>query len=591
MKELKLAWRYVRRHWWQYILGILALFIVDAVNTYVPRFTGEITNGLDQHTLDMGGVMGLVWKIVLIGVIIAVGRFAWRFFLFGSARSIEKELRSDLFAHLSTLSPHYYNEHKTGDLMARFINDLQAVRALVGMNVISTFDATVMLLLVLWQMMTYVSPKLTGVAVLPLILIIFGDYFYGKAMHKRFLAKQQAFSTLTDQVQETVSGIRVIKSFVQERKELYAFAKTTLFTKEKNLGVVRLQALVMPLLDLIVGIASLLTLIYGGYLAIYGEINIGQFISFNSYVTMLVWPMMAVGECITSVSQGLASLRRIQEIFDVKPEIVDGDMVNPSIQTLKGDISIEHLSFAYPDQPTVPVLEDVSVHVKAGETLAVLGRTGSGKSTLPSLLMRLYDVPDGMITIDGHNLRVIPLAALRRNIACVPQDNFLFSDTLQNNIAFGSDNKSLDAVQEAAKNACIHDNIMEFPKQYQTLVGERGVTISGGQKQRSSIARALMKDAPILLLDDALSAVDTDTERQILDNLRRLRKGRTTIIVAHRISTIQDADHILVLDEGKVEEYGTHEELLNNGKLYASLYRKQQLEKELHEEGGAAHAE
>lgn len=591
MKELKLAWRYVRRHWWQYILGILALFIVDAVNTYVPRFTGEITNGLDQHTLDMGGVMGLVWKIVLIGVIIAVGRFAWRFFLFGSARSIEKELRSDLFAHLSTLSPHYYNEHKTGDLMARFINDLQAVRALVGMNVISTFDATVMLLLVLWQMMTYVSPKLTGVAVLPLILIIFGDYFYGKVMHKRFLAKQQAFSTLTDQVQETVSGIRVIKSFVQERKELYAFAKTTLFTKEKNLGVVRLQALVMPLLDLIVGIASLLTLVYGGYLAIYGEINIGQFISFNSYVTMLVWPMMAVGECITSVSQGLASLRRIQEIFDAKPEIVDGDMVDPSIQTLKGDISIEHLSFAYPDQPTVPVLEDVSVHVKAGETLAVLGRTGSGKSTLPSLLMRLYDVPDGMITIDGHNLREISLAALRRNIACVPQDNFLFSDTLQNNIAFGSDNKSLDAVQEAAKNACIHDNIMEFPKQYQTLVGERGVTISGGQKQRSSIARALMKDAPILLLDDALSAVDTDTERKILDNLRRLRKDRTTIIVAHRISTIQDADHILVLDEGKVEEYGTHEELLNNGKLYTSLYRKQQLEKELHEEGGAAHAE
>ena len=309
MKELKLAWRYVRRHWWQYILGILALFIVDEVNTYVPRFTGEITNGLDQHTLDMGGVMGLVWKIVLIGVIIAVGRFAWRFFLFGSARSIEKELRSDLFAHLSSLSPHYYNEHKTGDLMARFINDLQAVRTLVGMNVISTFDATVMLLLVLWQMMTYVSPKLTGVAVLPLMLIIFGDYFYGKVMHKRFLAKQQAFSTLTDQVQETVSGIRVIKSFVQERKELYAFAKTTLFTKEKNLGVVRLQALVMPLLDLIVGIASLLTLAYGGYLAIYGEINIGQFISFNSYVTMLVWPMMAGGGGRQRASASRASAR------------------------------------------------------------------------------------------------------------------------------------------------------------------------------------------------------------------------------------------------------------------------------------------
>ena len=325
MKELKLAWRYVRRHWWQYILGILALFIVDEVNTYVPRFTGEITNGLDQHTLDMGGVMGLVWKIVLIGVIIAVGRFAWRFFLFGSARSIEKELRSDLFAHLSSLSPHYYNEHKTGDLMARFINDLQAVRTLVGMNVISTFDATVMLLLVLWQMMTYVSPKLTGVAVLPLILIIFGDYFYGKVMHKRFLAKQQAFSTLTDQVQETVSGIRVIKSFVQERKELYAFAKTTLFTKEKNLGVVRLQALVMPLLDLIVGIASLLTLAYGGYLAIYGEINIGQFISFNSYVTMLAkdYPINAFYGYVTD---GLFQNQAEVDAHAVQPGAEPGDI-------------------------------------------------------------------------------------------------------------------------------------------------------------------------------------------------------------------------------------------------------------------------
>ncbi len=591
MKELKLAWRYVRRHWWQYILGILALFVVDAVNVYVPQFAGEITNGLDQHTLGMDGVMGLVWKIVLIGVVIAIGRFCWRIFLFGAARSIEKEIRGDLFRHLSTLSARYYNEHKTGDLMAHFTNDLQAVRSLLGMTVISAFDATVMMVLVLWQMMSYVSPKLTMVAVIPLILIIFGDYFYGKLMHKRFIAKQEAFSTLTDQVQETVSGIRVIKAFVQERKELYAFAKTVAFTREKNLGVVRLQALVMPLLDLVVGLSSLLTLVYGGYLAIYGEINVGQFITFNSYVTMLVWPMMAVGECITSVSQGLASLRRLCGIFDAKPDIVDSDRTDSSLTSLHGDIAINHLTFAYPDQPETTVLDDVSVTVRAGETLAVLGRTGSGKSTLPSLLMRLYDVPDGMITIDGHPLREIPLKVLRTNIACVPQDSFLFSDTLQNNIAFGSENKSLEAVEQAAKDACIHDNIIEFPDAYQTIVGERGVTLSGGQKQRSSIARALMKDAPILLLDDALSAVDTDTERQILNNLRRLRNGRTTIIVAHRISTIQDADHILVLDDGKVEEYGTHEELINNGGLYQSLYRKQQLEEQLKEKGGADHAD
>ncbi len=591
MKELKLAWRYVRRHWWQYILGILALFVVDAVNVYVPQFTGEITNGLDQHTLGMDGVMGLVWKIVLIGVIIAIGRFCWRIFLFGAARSIEKEIRSDLFQHLSTLSARYYNEHKTGDLMAHFTNDLQAVRSLLGMTVISAFDATVMMVLVLWQMMTYVSPKLTLVAVIPLILIIFGDYFYGKLMHKRFIAKQEAFSTLTDQVQETVSGIRVIKAFVQERKELYAFARTVSFTRDKNLGVVRLQALVMPLLDLVVGVSSLLTLVYGGYLAIYGEINVGQFITFNSYVTMLVWPMMAVGECITSVSQGLASLRRLCGIFDAKPDIVDSDRTDSSLTSLHGDIAINHLTFAYPDQPETTVLDDVSVTVRAGETLAVLGRTGSGKSTLPSLLMRLYDVPDGMIAIDGHPLREIPLKVLRTNIACVPQDSFLFSDTLQNNIAFGSEDKSLEAVEQAAKDACIHDNIIEFPDAYQTIVGERGVTLSGGQKQRSSIARALMKDAPILLLDDALSAVDTDTERQILNNLRRLRNGRTTIIVAHRISTIQDADHILVLDDGKVEEYGTHDELINNGGLYQSLYRKQQLEEQLREKGGADRAD
>jgi len=295
-----------------------------------------------------------------------------------------------------------------------------------------------------------------------------------------------------------------------------------------------------------------------------------------------VWPMMAVGECITSVSQGLASLRRIQEIFDAKPEIVDGDMVDPSIQTLKGDISIEHLSFAYPDQPTVPVLEDVSVHVKAGETLAVLGRTGSGKSTLPSLLMRLYDVPDGMITIDGHNLREIPLAALRRNIACVPQDNFLFSDTLQNNIAFGSDNKSLEAVQEAAKNACIHDNIMEFPKQYQTLVGERGVTLSGGQKQRIAIARTLLKDNNILIFDDSLSAVDTETDAQIRAALRHEQKDVTTLIISHRVTTLSQADLILVLENGQITQQGTHAELCSQPGLYQRINSIQNaLEEEL----------
>lgn len=591
MNQFKFAARYVARHWWQYVLGIAALYMVDWVNVYVPEFTGRIIDGLTDGSLNMQGAMRFVWMIAGMGLAIAIGRFGWRFFIFGSARSIEREMRGDMYGHLSKLSMRYFNQHKTGDLMAHFTNDLMSVRQLLGMTVITAFDATVMLVLVLANMIRYVSPKLTVVAIIPLLVITVGDFFYGKIMHKRFKQKQEAFSTLTDQVQESISGIRVIKAFVQERKELYAFAKTTEFAKEKNLNVVRLHALMMPVMDLIIGTSTLLTLLYGGYLAIHGEITVGQFVAFNSYVGMLVWPMMAVGECITSISQGLASLGRIFGIFQEQPEIVDSEATDHGITALKGEIKLNHLTFAYPDMPEVTVLEDVSVTVKPGETLAILGRTGSGKSTVPSLLVRLYDVADGMITIDGHDLKSIPLGVLRENIACVPQDNFLFSDTLQNNIAFGSADKTLASVEHAAKLACIHENIAAFPEQYATVVGERGVTLSGGQKQRSSIARALMKDAPILILDDALSAVDTDTERKILDNLKTVRSAdRTTIIVAHRISTIQDADHILVLDDGKVAEYGTHEELLENAGLYKSLFDKQQLEKQLredhNEEGG-----
>ncbi|MDD6051994.1 MAG: ABC transporter ATP-binding protein [Clostridiales bacterium] len=592
MKQLKFAARYIVRHWWQYLLGIAALYMVDWVNVYVPEFTGRIIDGLTDGSLNMQGAMRIVWMIAGMGLIIAIGRFGWRFFIFGAARSIEREMRGDMYAHLSQLNMNYYNQHKTGDLMAHFTNDLNSVRTLLGMTVITAFDATVMLLLVLLNMIHYVSPKLTVVAVIPLLIITVGDFFYGKIMHKRFRARQEAFSTLTDQVQESISGIRVIKAFVQERKELLAFAKTTENAKDKNLHVVRLQALMMPLMDLVVGTSTLLTLLYGGYLAIHGEITVGQFVAFNSYVGMLVWPMMAVGECITSISQGLASLGRIFGIFREQPEITDGAQTDQRITQLRGEIQLNHLTFAYPDMPDVNVLQDVSVTVRPGETLAILGRTGSGKSTVPSLLVRLYDVADGMLSIDGHDLKTIPLGVLREHIAYVPQDSFLFSDTLQNNIAFGSTEKSLSAVEHAAKLACIHDNIAEFPEQYQTVVGERGVTLSGGQKQRSSIARALMKDAPILILDDALSAVDTDTERSILGNLRQVRGGeRATIIVAHRISTIQDADHILVLDDGKVAEYGTHAELLSKQGLYKSLFDKQQLEKQLnedHAEGGEA---
>lgn len=585
MKELKFLATYVKRYGIRYTIGLIALLTVDAVNVYIPQFTGEITDGLKTGTLNFNGILSLIGKILLFGIIIAIGRFGWRYFIHSPSRLIERDLRNDLFAHLETLSMHYFNEHKTGDLMAHFTNDLNAIRMLLGFAIITAFDATVMMLLVLGKMIHYVSPKLTLIAVIPMLLIMFGDYFYGKLMHKRFLEKQEAFSSLTDQVQEAVSGIRVIKSFVQERKELAAFAQMNLFNKEKNLAVVGIQALFLPLLDLVIGVSGLLTLLYGGYLAIAGEITLGQFVAFNQYISMLVWPMLAAGECITYCSQGLASVKRIMTILEEKPDIMDSNQVQ-AIQKLKGEIDLKHLTFSYPGQENGTVLEDIHVHIECGSTLAIIGRTGSGKTTLANLLLRLYDTEPDMISIDGHALQDIPLAILRRDISYVPQDNFLFSDTLEHNIAFGAEITDKNAIYQAAKDACIHDNIMDFPMQYQTIVGERGVTLSGGQKQRTSIARALFKNAPILILDDALSAVDTDTEEQILANLKKNRAGKTTLIIAHRISTIQNADHILVLDEGKVAEYGTHNELMEQNGIYRSIYNKQQLEKQLNEEGG-----
>lgn len=586
-KELRLAGHYVRRYWLWYVAGLTSLTAVDILTVEIPKITRDITDGLTASpvVITIQGITGLLWKMLLFAAIVAVGRFGWRFFFFGAARSIERDLRNDLFGHLETLSPRYYNEHKTGDLMAHFTSDLQAVRQLLGMTVITTFDATVQLALVLFNMIREINWRLTLVALLPMALIIVGDVFFGKAMHRRFLEKQEAFSALTDQTQEAISGIRVIKAFVQERKELYAFARASQKCKDKNLRVARLVSTVFPSLDLVIGVSIALNLLYGGRLAIDGVISLGDFVLFNSYLTMLVWPMIAVGEAVSSISQGMASLRRLRAIFEAEPDIVDeGD---PGVTALAGGITLTGLSFAYPGAEAHPALSDVSVTVQPGETLAIIGRTGAGKTTLVSLLERLWDTEDpAMIRIDGRPIREIPLAVLRGGIAYVPQDSFLFSDTVENNIAFGVESASHSQVEAAAMAACVHDNIMEFPDGYDTLVGERGVTISGGQKQRTAIARALLKNAPILILDDALSAVDTDTEEQILENLSRLRAGQTTIIIAHRISTIQNADHILVLEDGRRAEYGAHEELLALGGIYRGIYDKQQLERQLREEGG-----
>ncbi len=585
MDQIQFIWQYVRRHKGQYIGGIITLFVLDFANLYIPQVTGIITDGLAAHTLDMDGVFRNIGILLGIGLTLAVGRFLWRFFIFGAARGIDREIRDDMFAHLETLDVEYYNEHKTGDLMTRFTSDLTAVRVAIGPAVIAAFDAVVMTVMVIGQMMFYVSVKLTLLAIVPMIFIAVGELYYGKIMQKRFLERQEAVSELTDFVQESFSGVRVVKAFVRERSQIRAFAKTNANAKKKNLMIARMESIVIPLLDVIIGLSSLLTLLYGGWLALNGEITIGRFVAFNQYITMLVWPMIACGEAINMFSQGSAGIKRIQEVFDEEPAIADRkDVV--SVSSIRGDIRLNHLTFIHRGN-SEPTLKDISLDIKAGTTLAVIGRTGNGKSTLVNLLLHLYNTKQGMIFIDGRDINTIPLKVLRENIAYVPQDNFLFSDTLKTNIAFGTDNEEMDEIIRATKTACIHDNIIAFPDGYETIVGERGVTLSGGQKQRSSIARALKKDAPILILDDALSAVDTDTEEKILHNLKANRKGKTTILIAHRISTIQNADKILVLEDGEAKECGNHKELMELGGIYKDMFEKQQLEAAIGEKRAA----
>lgn len=576
MQTFQFIFQYVKKHKKKYIAGIVTLFIVDFANLFIPKLTGTITDGLTAHTMDWAGVKRCLVIIFLLGLTLALGRFLWRFFLFGASRSIEYELRNDMFAHLEKMSVEYYNEHKTGDLMTRFTSDLNAVRLSIGPAVICIFDASVMTVMIICQMMYYVNVKLTLMAVIPMFFICVGELYYGKMIHKRYLERQEAVSDFTDFVQESFSGVRVIKAFVREKAERYAFAKANKHAMDKNLHVIRLQAVVMPLLDVIIGLSSLITLIYGGYLALTGAISLGRFVAFNQYINMLVWPMLACGEAINMFSQGGASLERIQAVFHEEPEIFDKKDID-EVEEIKGDITFSHLTFMHRGH-TEPTLKDISLHIPRGTTLAIVGRTGNGKSTLVNLLLHLYNTKPGMILIDGRDINSIPLKVLRENIAYVPQDNFLFSNTLKANIAFGAEAEDMEAITRAARLSCVHDNITAFPDGYETVVGERGVTLSGGQKQRSSIARALIKDAPILIMDDALSAVDTDTEEHILKNLKENRKNKTTILIAHRISTIQNADIIMVLESGEAREIGSHDQLMKVNGIYRDIFEKQQLE-------------
>ena len=564
----------------RYIVGVAMLYLVDWIGLMVPQLTGEITDGLAAHVLDARGVLLLAGKIVLCGAAVMLGRFFWRYFIFGTARRIERDLRDQLFEKLETLSQSYYHAHKTGDLMSYFTNDLEAIRTAVGPVIVSAFDSIVMTVMVLYRMMTYVSVKLTLYTLIPMAVIAVFGYFFGEAIERRYAKMQKAFADLSDSVQESVSGERIIKAFVQERHEAERFRAVNNNKRRATMEVVKMDAAFGPILRFLIGVTYVVAIIYGGYLTITAEMTLGKFVAFNAYIGSLVWPMLALGDSITYFSQGYAGIDRIHEVFDQEPEVFDAADLD-DVAALRGEIDIRNLTFAYRADVATGI-RDLTLHVAPGETLAVMGRTGSGKTTLVNLLSRAYEVPEGTIFFDGHDIRRIPLRTLHESIAYVPQDSFLFSDTISRNVAFGRPEAAAEEIAAACTAADVHGDIMDFPAQYETVVGERGVTLSGGQKQRVSIARALLKDSPILILDDSLSAVDTDTEETILGNLRRERAGKTTIMIAHRVSTVMSADRILVLEDGRMAEYGSREELMAiPGGIFRTMAEKQQLERQL----------
>lgn len=579
---------YFKKYFLYYVFGLSAIIIVDLIQLRIPMITGTITDGLQQGTMDKQGLMSLMGWLLLFGFSITVLRFIWRNFIFGTSRRVEYHLRNDFFAHLETLSTSFYNKEKTGDLMAYATNDLNAIRMLVGPAILMLLDTVVLTTIVVYQMIKTTDLTLTLLAVIPMPIIAILSLLLGKVIRQRFDEKQEAFAYLSDIVQENISGIRVIKAFVQEGYEQIQFEKTNEDNFNKNMSVVKVHALMFPLAMLITGVSIAIALGYGGRLTMLGRITLGEFVAFIQYIMMLIWPMIAFGWFINIYSQGMASVVRFREILDTVSDIQDTtkeEAITNSdrdIVPMEGEIRIENLTFRYPDTDQ-DALKDISLHIKKGQSVGIVGRTGSGKTTLVNLLLRMFDAPMGTIFVDGKIIREWFLKDLRQGIGYVPQDNFLFSDTIGNNISFGLDDVTQEAIEDVAKKVDVHDNIMEFEKQYETIIGERGVTLSGGQKQRVSIARALIKDPALLILDDAVSAVDTKTEERILGHLRESRKNKTTITIAHRISTVQDADCIYVLEEGRLAEYGTHLELVEKEGIYYGMVMKQQLEKSIAE--------
>ena len=585
--------RYYLKHAPVLLLGILSLLTVDYIQLLIPELYRLVINGVNLGQVVVDGqtlpftrevlfrhiCLPMIWIVVLM----VIGRFLWRVCFFGSAVSVAADLRERMFDHSRRLSQQYYQVNKVGNLMSLYTNDLDTIQECFGDGILMFFDAAVlgiMALVKMWRM----DYKLTLLALIPAAVMFVLGTVMSQVMTKRWEERQQAFSDLSDFAQENFSGIAVIKAFVKELKELIAFRRLNKENEEVNVAYTKIATLLEVLVTLFVESVICVILGYGGWLVWRGQFNAGQLVEYIGYFEAIVWPIMAISMLIEKTSRGKASLNRITELLDAPIDVADRDGV-ADLRDPHGGIEFRHLTFRYPDGE-YDVLKDVSFTIRPGESVGIVGKTGAGKTALVDLLLRTYNVPDGTLFVDGQDVNAVSIHSVRDACAYVPQDNFLFSDTIAHNIGFGVDDASQADIDRAAALADVRDNIVDFKDGYETVLGERGVTVSGGQKQRISIARALLKNAPILILDDSVSAVDTRTEKIILDNLKTSRAGKTTLLIAHRISTVEQLDKIVFIEDGRVEAVGPHDELYRSCAEYRRMVDLQKLEDE---EGGGSH--
>ena len=584
--------RYYLRHAPVLLLGILSLLTVDYIQLLIPELYRLVINGVNLGQVAVDGqtlpftkevlMQHICLPMIYIVVLMVIGRFLWRICFFGSAIKVTADLRERMFDHSRQLSQQYYQLNKVGNLMSLYTNDLDTIQECFGDGILMFFDAAVlgiMALVKMWQM----DYKLTLLALIPAAIMFAIGTVMSQAMTKRWEERQQAFSDLSDFAQENFSGIAVIKAFVKELKELTAFRKLNKENEEINVIYTKIATLLEVLVTLFVESVICVILGYGGWLVYRGQFNAGQLVEYIGYFEAIVWPIMAISMLIEKTARGKASLNRITELLDAPIDVADRDGV-ADLQNPRGGIEFRHLSFRYPDGE-YDVLKDISFTIAPGESVGLVGKTGAGKTALVDLLLRTYNVPDGTLFVDGQDVNTVSIHSVRNACAYVPQDNFLFSDTIGHNISFGVDDATQEDIDRAAALADVRDNIVDFKDGYETVLGERGVTVSGGQKQRISIARALLKNAPILILDDSVSAVDTRTERIILDNLKASRAGKTTLLIAHRISTVEQLDKIVFLEGGRVEAVGPHDELYRSCAEYRRMVDLQRLEDEEGEDG------